>query len=95
MTGMVVLVGLLYDNINFAIIEKEGKFNLFSFEKMKVYFDKWYEECDLFKILNDGLAYRIDVCRDRRCESKKDILDYEDFLKQWIEDSRVENEMKK
>ena len=88
-------VGLLYDNINFAIIEKEGKFNLFSFEKMKVYFDKWYEECDLFKILNDGLAYRIDVYRDRRCESKKDILDYEDFLKQWIEDSRVENEMKK
>lgn len=73
----------------FATIKKNGRYNYYSFERMQVLFDKWFEDCDdsefvnnewLFKVKENG-EYKILNIGGRNISNK-----YEDVLEKWIED---------
>lgn len=62
---------VVMDNDIYATIQANGKYNYFSFEKMCVLFDKWFEDCEYpefvnhewrFKILDNGKWRIINKC---------------------------------
>lgn len=81
---------VVMNNDKYAQIEKNGKYNYFSFEKKCVCFDEWFDDCDLpenvdgewiFRVKKDGVYMAIDVAAN-------DVTaKYKDSLGKWKEES--------
>ena len=83
--------GVWPDDVKYAIIEKDGKSNVFSFEKMNGYFDEWFEDCDLPDTVNGEWIFKVKDQGECKIldDTGNDISDkYRDVLEQWIEDSK-------
>jgi hypothetical protein len=78
----------------YAIIEDikgDGKQNYFSFEKMCVCFDEWFDDCDLPDTVNGEWIFKVKDQGECKIldDTGNDISDkYRDVLEQWIEDSK-------
>ena len=75
------------DNIKYVIIEKDGKYNVYSFEKMDAYFDKWFEYCDIKKA-NGEWIFKVKIKINGECKildaNGNDISDkYKEILEQF------------
>ena len=79
-------------------VEKDGKFNLYSFENMCLHYDEWLEDCDcpefingewLFKVKNHGICKILNAAGNDISDKHRDVLE------QWIEDSKDRMESQK
>ncbi len=75
----------IVDDDKYALVKIEGKYNYFSFEKMGILFEKWFDDCEypepingewIFKVKDHGTSMILD-------EIGNDISNkYIDVLKQ-------------
>ena len=86
------------ENHEYMNVEKDGKFNLYSFENMCLHYDEWLEDCDcpeyvngewLFKVKNHGICKILNAAGNDISDKHRDVLE------QWIEDSKDRMESQK
>lgn len=61
------------DHEKFATIEKNGKYNYYSFEKMCVLFDKWFEDCECPEFLDKEWLFKVKECGEFKIINEKGI----------------------
>ena len=79
------------DDDKYALIKIDDKFNYFSFVKMSILFERWFEDCEYPEYVNGEWIFKVKEKGTYKIldDIGNDISDkYIDVLKQWKEDSK-------
>jgi hypothetical protein len=79
------------ENHEFMTVEKNGKYNYFSFEKKSFFSDEWYDDCDMPEMVNGEWILKVKINGTYKVFdiAGNDVTSkYKDALDKWIEDSK-------